>query len=333
MVSAPRESEVAGAEWRHGEKRRSVRDQLNSLRFWSRHSPRPGSTAPDMPANSLGLAFLLFIGGIAGLIAAAVASAILQRRVEILTGGAGTSRAGVLRSAALFPFACFIWAGIIWVFQATVNVVLLGRDPGLGDSWEETGRKDRHIPCTEKPAKEVRAMPSVIMRVTGYPTIMAMVILVRGFAQAQTDSAPKEGDPAPAFSITTDRGKRISPGVFGGSLLVLNFWETSCVPCVKEMPSLSDFARRFRSKHVVVVAVGADEDPQKYHRFLRDHRIALETYRDPDRRISKSFGTYMFPETYIIQDGRIIRKVVGAIDWMGHDITAFVGTRSAMIQR
>jgi len=155
-------------------------------------------------------------------------------------------------------------------------------------------------------------MTFVIMRYRGHPTILPVLLLVCGLARAQTDRVPREGDQAPDFSITTDPGRRISPGAFGGSLLVLNFWETSCVPCVKEMPSLSDFARKFRSEHVVVVAVSGDEDAQKYRRFLRDHRIVLETYRDPDRHISKKFGTYMFPQTYIIQDGRIIRKVVGA---------------------
>ena len=174
-------------------------------------------------------------------------------------------------------------------------------------------------------------MTWVITRFMRYPTILTMLVLIRGFAPAQTDRAPQEGDPAPAFSITTDGGKRVGPEVFGGNLLVLNFWETSCVPCVKEMPSLSDFARKFRSERVVVVAVGGDDDAQKYRRFLRDHRIALETYRDPDRRISKSFGAYMFPETYIIRDGRIIRKVVGAINWMSRDITAFV--RAAAVKK
>jgi len=93
------------------------------------------------------------------------------------------------------------------------------------------------------------------------------------------------------------------------------------------MPSVADFARRFQSEHVTVVAIGEDEDAQKYHRFLQDHQSDLETYRDRHRLISKSFGTYMFPETYIIQNGRIIRKVVGAIDWMGGDLTAFVSAR------
>jgi cytochrome c biogenesis protein CcmG/thiol:disulfide interchange protein DsbE len=168
-----------------------------------------------------------------------------------------------------------------------------------------------------------------IRRFVGYSGILLVVLLFGCFAWAQTDHVPKEGDRAPNFSITTDQDKQITPTAFGGNLLVLNFWETACVPCVKELPSLSDFARAFRPQGVVVVAVSGDADPQKYGRFLSDHHIALETYRDPSRRISQSFGTYMFPETYIIQHGRVVRKVEGGIDWMSDDIASFVRTRLA----
>jgi SAM-dependent methyltransferase/peroxiredoxin len=153
---------------------------------------------------------------------------------------------------------------------------------------------------------------------------LAVSLILGALAFAQGNPGLKEGDLAPAFVITTDRGSQISPDSFGGDLLVLNFWETACLPCVKELPSLSRFARDFRSSHVVVVAVGADDDERKYHAFLREHRVGLETYRDPSRRISHSFGTEMFPETYLIQNSRIIRKVIGPIDWAGNKITAFV---------
>jgi peroxiredoxin len=167
------------------------------------------------------------------------------------------------------------------------------------------------------------------MRLIGYRIGLPVLVLACGFAVAQTDGVPKEGDRAPDFSITTDQGKRISQSAFPGSLLVLNFWETSCVPCIAELPSLSAFARRFRSKRVVVVAISGDEDPRKYNRFLHDHKIVLDTYRDPARRISERFGTFMFPETYIISNGRIVRKVVGSIDWMNDDISSFVYKRLA----
>lgn len=163
-----------------------------------------------------------------------------------------------------------------------------------------------------------------VRRFIGYSAVLSAVFLLGCFAWAQTDYAPTEGDRAPNFSITTDQGKPVTATAFGGNLLVLNFWETTCTPCVKELPSLSDFARVFRAQGVVVVAVGADQDAQKYRRFLSDHGVALETYRDPSRPISKSFGTYAFPETFIIQRGRIVRKVVGGIDWTSDDVASFV---------
>jgi cytochrome c biogenesis protein CcmG, thiol:disulfide interchange protein DsbE len=178
--------------------------------------------------------------------------------------------------------------------------------------WEEMNSVNRHS------RSEVRVANSPIVRFS-----MALW-LAGGIALAQTMPMLDAGGRAPGFSIQTDQGKRISPSAFGGKLLVLNFWETSCAPCVAELPSLTAFAHRFRSDQVIVLAVSADEDPVKYRRFLRDHKIDLQTYRDPTRQISKSFGTDLFPETYMIQDGRIVRKVIGSIDWMNAGITSFV---------
>jgi peroxiredoxin len=90
------------------------------------------------------------------------------------------------------------------------------------------------------------------------------------------------------------------------------------------LPSLTALARALSKQGIVVLAVGADEDAGKYRRFLQDHQVALETCRDPSRRVAKSFGTVLFPETYVIRNGRIVRKVVGAIDWVDPAMTSFL---------
>jgi peroxiredoxin len=156
---------------------------------------------------------------------------------------------------------------------------------------------------------------------------LATALMLTASAAAQESEILQKSERTPRFAFKTEHGKRVTPTSFGGKLLVLNFWETACAPCVKELPSLSDFARVFRSKGVVVVAVGGDEDGEKYQGFLTDHHVQLETYRDPTRRISKAFGTDAFPETYLIRKGRIIGKVVGGIDWTGRDISSFVQER------
>jgi cytochrome c biogenesis protein CcmG/thiol:disulfide interchange protein DsbE len=159
--------------------------------------------------------------------------------------------------------------------------------------------------------------------------VVVLMLSFGSLAPAQTSHETKEGDRAPDFSIQADSGKRIAPTAFGGKLLVVNFWETACVPCVQELPSLTGFARKFKSLGVVVVAISGDEDAGKYRRFLTDHHVVLNTYRDSSRKIGESFGTYMFPETYVIQDGVVVRKVVGAIDWVGDETGSFVRGRLA----
>ena len=138
------------------------------------------------------------------------------------------------------------------------------------------------------------------------------------------DTTAKEGGQAPAFTITTDQGKQITPDSFGGKLLVLNFWATWCAPCVQEIPSLNEFQQKFADKGVVVVAISVDKSPDKYKSFLGRIPVSFATARDPSADISAQYGTFQYPETYLIKNGRVVRKYGNAEDWTNGDITHFV---------
>jgi cytochrome c biogenesis protein CcmG/thiol:disulfide interchange protein DsbE len=138
------------------------------------------------------------------------------------------------------------------------------------------------------------------------------------------DTTAKEGGPAPAFSLTTDQGTRVTQESFGGKLLVLHFWATWCGGCVEEIPSLNIFQRKFADKGVVVVAVSIDKNPEKYRTFLQKIPVSYSTVRDPDADISAQYGTFQFPETYLIKNGRVMRKFANAENWTNDDITQYV---------
>jgi len=108
------------------------------------------------------------------------------------------------------------------------------------------------------------------------------------------------GDTAPRFSVVTEDGKTITPSNFGGKLLVLNFWASWCAPCVAETPTLNQFQRTFAGKGVVVLGVSMDRNEKQYKDFLARYRISFETSRDPEGDISASYGTFQFPDSYII---------------------------------
>jgi len=134
------------------------------------------------------------------------------------------------------------------------------------------------------------------------------------------------GRPASDFSFQLD-GKPARLADLRGKVVVLNFWATWCPPCVEEMPSLNRLNQQVRPQGVIVLGVSVDEDPAAYEKFLRDNNITFPTYRDPSRKIAERYGTFMYPETYIIdRRGRIARKIIGAQRWDQPDHFAYLQT-------
>ena len=135
---------------------------------------------------------------------------------------------------------------------------------------------------------------------------------------------PRIGTPAPDF-IVQDADRKVEIRDFRGKLVLLNFWATWCPPCVEEMPSLVQLQQRMKDKGLTVVAVSVDVDNDAYHNFLKDHKIDLLTVRDPDQKANNLYGTFKFPETYIIdRNGIVRRKFIGPVDWSQPEIVDFL---------
>jgi cytochrome c biogenesis protein CcmG/thiol:disulfide interchange protein DsbE len=146
---------------------------------------------------------------------------------------------------------------------------------------------------------------------------VCLALLVWVIADTFPERVVAAGDSAPSFSITTDAGRTITRSDFGGKLLVLNFWATWCPPCLQELPSLDQFQKTFANSGVVVLGVSVDQSEHAYRQFLSRARVAFQTARDPEGKISADYGTFKYPETYIIDSqGRVVEKIVGATNWM-----------------
>jgi cytochrome c biogenesis protein CcmG, thiol:disulfide interchange protein DsbE len=143
-------------------------------------------------------------------------------------------------------------------------------------------------------------------------------------AYSLRDTSAKEGGPAPEFTIRTDSGAQVTPTSFNGKVLVLNFWATWCAPCIQEIPSLDQFQKRFADSGVKVLAISIDKNEGKYKNFLDHVHVSFDTARDPSMEISTKYGTFQYPETYIIKNGRIMRKFPNAANWLSDDITQYV---------
>lgn len=144
----------------------------------------------------------------------------------------------------------------------------------------------------------------------------------------------RQGEASIAGKMAEDFSLEISgrPGHLSdlrGKVVVLNFWGSWCKPCVEEAPALDRLHKYIESRNGVVLGVAADEDEAAYRRFIRDEGLTFPTYRDPATkdnrsRIAESYGTYLVPETYIIdRKGKIARKFIGFQQWDSPEMLAY----------
>ncbi len=126
-----------------------------------------------------------------------------------------------------------------------------------------------------------------------------------------------QGDSAPEFRLTSLDGRQVSLSDFKGKVAMVHFWATWCPPCVQEMPMIEKLYRDFLGKDLEILAVSVDEGgAEAVSSFLKQNKLSLPVLLDPGAAVSKSYGTYKFPETYIVDRNGIVKyKAIGPRDW------------------
>jgi peroxiredoxin len=129
---------------------------------------------------------------------------------------------------------------------------------------------------------------------------------------------------APDFELPKADGSKVRLSQYRGKTVVLNFWTTTCQPCLEEMPSLADLAKVLKNRSdVAVLTISTDANKETalsaLRTLLREPKgeLPFPVLLDPDSTVVKDkFGTTLYPETWIIDPAGVIRaRFDGARDW------------------
>ena len=124
--------------------------------------------------------------------------------------------------------------------------------------------------------------------------------------------AGREAAPESTF-VLLDGSKATTAGLRGKVTLV-NFWATTCVTCVKEMPSLVATHHKYAPKGYETVAVAMSYDPPAWVvNFAQSRQLPFKVALDNTGDIAKAWGDVkLTPTTYLLdKQGQIVKRYVG----------------------
>ena len=152
----------------------------------------------------------------------------------------------------------------------------------------------------------------------GVAIVVALVAVVLatqvgGDPRADATKSQLVGEPAPAFSVRTLDGERVSLADLAGKSVLVNFWNTWCPPCKAELPALKSFAKAHgQDPDFELVGIVRDDSERAVKAYGPGQEIDWTIGMDPGARAALAFGTRGQPETFAITpDGLVAGAQIG----------------------
>ncbi len=139
----------------------------------------------------------------------------------------------------------------------------------------------------------------------------ASVVFLSLFLLGMAASPPLVGGPAPTFKLEAVDGQIVNMTDLKGQFVVLNFWSTWCVPCIKEMPEFQK-AHESLDPKVKIIGINLAESKEKIGEFARINHLSFPILLDAYGNVSQEYEVIHLPVTFFITpDGVIREKVFG----------------------
>lgn len=151
------------------------------------------------------------------------------------------------------------------------------------------------------------------MKPVMYMAAAALVLAVGAGALLSTSDSP-----APESTFVLLDGSRKTTADLKGKVTLVNFWATSCVSCVAEMPKLMATHDKYKAQGFDTLAVAMSYDPPSYVvNFAETRKLPFSVAIDNTGAVAKAWGDVrLTPTTYIVdKQGAIVKRYVGEPDF------------------
>lgn len=130
------------------------------------------------------------------------------------------------------------------------------------------------------------------------------------------------GTAAPDFLLKDMGGKTWSLAALRGKVVVLNFWFTSCAPCIQEMPRLNKLTEQYKSKDVVFLGLTFNK-AQEVQAFLKEHAYRY-TLLPSSHETDLKYNVASWPASFVIDRNGKFKAIMGSMSDIDQEIAGAI---------
>ena len=119
--------------------------------------------------------------------------------------------------------------------------------------------------------------------------------------------------------INLDNKNHLSKTTFKNyKLTLIDYWATSCKPCIEDMPRLVELYSQYKNKGINFISVADEYTPERMSKateILKKNNITWETYFDKNKEFPKKLNASGYPLQILVDsEGNIIKRTYGELD-------------------
>jgi len=121
-----------------------------------------------------------------------------------------------------------------------------------------------------------------------------------------------DGKMAPDFTLKDINGNDLSLSSLRGKYLILDFWGSWCIWCIKGFPELKKYYEKYGDR-LEILGVDCSDTEEKWKAAVEKHELKWKhVYNPKDSKIPEMYAITGFPTKIVIDpDGKIVKTVVG----------------------
>lgn len=122
------------------------------------------------------------------------------------------------------------------------------------------------------------------------------------------------GVTAPDFSLPSLDNQSVALSSQRGKVVFINFWTTTCPPCVAEMPHFQELYQEWSARDdVVILTINIGEDAGTIRNFMQSNRYSFPVLLDSQLKVAEKYRIQYTPTSLVIdKNGLLQKRVIGA---------------------